>query len=933
MAFRLGVAHSSLPKLSEVPLCQWKDKAFANWKLREIHEFCRKQWIFLCPVFDEAKFIYWFPKEQRLPFMPAEGIGKDAGHLGVVEKLRIHPAHYQQGSSVWRPASGYGEFYARERDTLQKMNELNNEHLIKAIASYEKAEQMHFLFPWADGGNLADLELNSSKFRHGDIKPSNILCFGTGAGASTACRLVIADVGLAKFHAEYTRNRNKTTTTRHGKSGGAILSTKCYDTWSLGCVFLELLNAFYKDLNEDPHNCRFWKEVFLLGQQKHPAVSRWIKRLKFDLLHASASMLDLHQELLKIQDKKLASWKEPASGAPIDQGVIKNLSIQRTSRLYDRWRNAAENDWALSSIRRVGWPLLRPSNRTSQTCQSYNMYDFDSSYSGLQSIMNHVGCGSDDCSLCHVLRVCHAKAKLSSGKPVIFVVDEPSHVLRNALDDSAIISIYSDPASRFAPPYAQVGLPVLPSAGSAQQFKLLNEWVKRCDKSHDCLSHKNGIDENVKTPTRLIKIGFRRLRLVETSNGTSGKYVALSHCWGSLTKEQKFCTYQSNIEALKKEIPYKSLPKSFQDAVRVTRALRVPYLWIDSICIIQGDEEVWKSEASKMEQVFSSAYCTITTSSATSSLDGFLGERLPRACATIQTSRGPLYLAEAIDDFHKHVENSVLSTRGWVLQERALSRRTIYFTSTQVYWECGEGVVCETFATLQNPHSRFIGDSHCPASGLKYFKDERIRLIQHLYQVYSKLQLTKATDRPRAILGLQNRLAYTFGARADYGVHWNYPERTLLWQAESPGSLSRISYQEQDAVPSWSWMAYTGAITFANIPFKEVDWMANPQIPFGPGDHLEEWDGLLRAQTRPLRIDENQLIDRMVFDSCDYIFSPSWQCIVVGTSRMRMKDDDFIHYVLLVRPSSGAAQTYERVGIASLLASHISPETQDIFLG
>lgn len=121
---------------------------------------------------------------------------------------------------------------------------------------------------------------------------------------------------------------------------------------------------------------------------------------------------------------------------------------QRTSRLYDRWRNAAENDWALSSIRRVGWPLLRPSNRTSQTCQSYNMYDFDSSYSGLQSIMNHVGCGSDDCSLCHVLRVCHAKAKLSSGKPVIFVVDEPSHVLRNALDDSAIISIYSDPGWR-----------------------------------------------------------------------------------------------------------------------------------------------------------------------------------------------------------------------------------------------------------------------------------------------------------------------------------------------------------------------------------------------------------------------------------------------------------------------------------------------------
>lgn len=304
------------------------------------------------------------------------------------------------------------KFYKREMETLQMMNKLNNRHLIKAIATYKKGSQMYFLFPWADGGNLEDLfhkgqgkldetqanwafaqmiglsagisELNSSKFRHGDIKPSNILCFGIGAGTSNDCRLVIADVGLAKFHAEYTRNRNKSTTTRHGsmtyeppevlpKTGSAILSTKRYDTWSLGCVFLEFLiwllyggnglKAFYEDLNKDPNNCRFWKDSFWLGQRRrHPAVSRWIKRLQADLRHPSAfrdlvatikkSMLvriegrksskDLHQELLKIQDKvsddpkylyssdleRLASRRAPASGTTVDQGVIKNLAIQ-----------------------------------------------------------------------------------------------------------------------------------------------------------------------------------------------------------------------------------------------------------------------------------------------------------------------------------------------------------------------------------------------------------------------------------------------------------------------------------------------------------------------------------------------------------------------------------------------------------------------------
>jgi hypothetical protein len=41
-----------------------------------------------------------------------------------------------------------------------------------------------------------------------------------------------------------------------------------------------------------------------------------------------------------------------------------------------------------------------------------------------------------------------------------------------------------------------------------------------------------------------------------------------------------------------------------------------------------------------------------------------------------------------------------LNKRGWVLQERALARRTIYFTARQTYWECGCGVRCETLTRL-----------------------------------------------------------------------------------------------------------------------------------------------------------------------------------------------------------------------------------------
>ncbi|EHK39455.1 hypothetical protein TRIATDRAFT_182378, partial [Trichoderma atroviride IMI 206040] len=398
----------------------------------------------------------------------------------------------------------------------------------------------------------------------------------------------------------------------------------------------------------------------------------------------------------------------------------------------------------------------------------------------------------------------------------------------------------------------QVGRPLLPKYPGKQRI-LMKNWVDECNKTHECMWHKT----SAYMPTRVIDVGKGSLRLVETRNKIMNDYIALSHCWGILTKEERFCTYSNNIEALKRSIPYDSLPKSFQHAVDVTRLLGVQYLWIDSLCIIQEDKQDWELEAAKMEDIFSSAYCTIAACSAASSLDGFLGKRNSKISFKLQTSRGPRYLIEPIDNFQEDVEQSVLSKRGWVLQERALSRRTIYFTSNQMYWECGEGIFCETLATLHNSVSQFLSDSDFPNYALSHYKNDRIQLTQHLYQLYSTLHLTNVTDRPKAILGLQNRLARTFQSRADYGVIWIYLERTLLWQAESPRTMSRISYQECSRVPSWSWMAYTGAIKYMNIPFQQVHWTQNIRSPFGAKDHDSgqdstenhnaEWDSHLHA--------------------------------------------------------------------------------------
>lgn len=144
-----------------------------------------------------------------------------------------------------------------------------------------------------------------------------------------------------------------------------------------------------------------------------------------------------------------------------------------------------------------------------------------------------------------------------------------------------------------------------------------------------------------------------------------------------------------------------NFPKTFRDAIEITRALEIPYLWIDSLCIVQDDQEDWKIESRLMEQVYSNAYVTIAASCATGTYDGFLKPRPHRDCVRVKVgATSTVYVCDAIDDFTRDVENGQLNRRGWVLQERALARRTIYFADKQTYWECGQGVRCETLTKM-----------------------------------------------------------------------------------------------------------------------------------------------------------------------------------------------------------------------------------------
>lgn len=248
----------------------------------------------------------------------------------------------------------------------------------------------------------------------------------------------------------------------------------------------------------------------------------------------------------------------------------------------------------------------------------------------------------------------------------------------------------------------QIGLPRLPTAGSEPHFEILRQWLQQCD---DATLHPNcnvAKSSKVILPSRLIDVGLDGddcVKLWEPILEETGDYIALSHPWGM---GPHFFTDNENLEQHKMGILLQSLPATFRDAVITTRALRKRYLWIDSICIIQGPRGDFATQASSIESVYSSAYCVIAASRAHSQVEGFLQSRPNREYVTIRKNvdDAPFYVCDNIDRFDKHVLDGHLNKRGWVLQEHALARRTIFFTEHQTYWECGDGVRCETLSKM-----------------------------------------------------------------------------------------------------------------------------------------------------------------------------------------------------------------------------------------
>ncbi|KAE9371084.1 HET-domain-containing protein [Stipitochalara longipes BDJ] len=185
-------------------------------------------------------------------------------------------------------------------------------------------------------------------------------------------------------------------------------------------------------------------------------------------------------------------------------------------------------------------------------------------------------------------------------------------------------------------------------------------------------------------PTRVIAVGSEEDPTVRlwVTKGQKGRYTALSHCWGASsiirTVKLNYFQHQSSISIA-------AMSQTFQDAIVVTRRLNIPYLWIDSLCIIQDSAEDWQSESVTMDSIYQNAEVTVAALAAS---DGSGGCFRPTVAHRIRPcSKGNRW----------HVHNAIiapLNSRGWILQETMLSTRVLMYRDTELRWACLETRAC-----------------------------------------------------------------------------------------------------------------------------------------------------------------------------------------------------------------------------------------------
>ncbi|KAK1756396.1 heterokaryon incompatibility protein-domain-containing protein, partial [Echria macrotheca] len=360
---------------------------------------------------------------------------------------------------------------------------------------------------------------------------------------------------------------------------------------------------------------------------------------------------------------------------------------------------------------------------------------------------------------------------------------------------------------------------VAKSSASTAAFDRARQWLSHCVENHPhCRTH----NREGAGPGRLLELSSdspNTIRLVDFESRTEWPpYACLSYCWGTDLKGVITTTNASLADHLV-GISVEVLPKTLADAVRVCRELGVPYLWVDSLCIIQQDSDDFAKEGSKMDAIYANSLLTMYAKHVSSCKDGFLGPQdfgKPdwQSLAPFPTPTGlPFYVRQGN---HKVDEDFPLDSRGWCLQECMLPKRQLIYTGKEMVWKCNSHHLCECGHIFPGPGDGGCGyTAHSLRAADARFGDE-VQWWTRVVENYSDRSLTNLHDKLPAISAVA-RLAtsHLFPPGVGYFaglLEEGLPDQLLWWRENWLKQRARVD----DRMPTWSWASVPGPVKFSH---------------------------------------------------------------------------------------------------------------------
>ncbi|KAI8663821.1 HET domain-containing protein [Fusarium keratoplasticum] len=437
---------------------------------------------------------------------------------------------------------------------------------------------------------------------------------------------------------------------------------------------------------------------------------------------------------------------------------------------------------------------------------------------------------------CYIDADCYAKLPgrledvINFNKLSVRVVNQSTYFPRTVL----VLQPCSDPVPHVSNTRGFTPEPTYPKQPSGRlmapyyQPHLLRQWMSCCHERHGNACHMPAwrANEDDKSP---------QLRFVDTEqfcivDGPEDcQYAALSYVWGSaahncLTNTRRTAQWLRSPGCLLHDV----VPKTIFDAIKVAQSIGFKYLWVDSLCIIQDDDDDKRQQLSFMDCVYANAYCTIAAASALHADMGIAGVRESLMRHPQQAMVSVSSSLRLIRSTHLYTgtayEKSPWKRRAWTMQESLLSRRLIMFTDDEVFWRCQKATWCESLAlehcSTQRREPRITSYQSFGCYDLMEIGPSRAFRPEYAYRVishYAKRSITNQSDSLKAIQGYLRRLymKHTL-AQSDWGhLLFLRFEESLAWvggdcarRVAEECVYNRDGSSHHVRFPSWSWLGW-----------------------------------------------------------------------------------------------------------------------------